>query len=509
MSNEKNRNAINVIASILGYAVPLLVNLIATPFLLHSLGNDAFGIQVLVNVVIGYLAIMDMGIGLPLIKYLAEDRAKGDMKSASDLLSTTLVLYLVLGIFGMFVAFGISGYLAEHLFSIPNHLINKAKLVFQLAAVGFFATLLMGWGRSVAMGLQRYEVAYAISALSSVLGVGIGLYLVYAGFGVVGYVFSKVLFLFIASFVYFVIYRIFIPEYKITLHFDKASIIRIRSYLVYGIIHRGVSGLAGSIDKTLLGILVSTASVGLYSLPYMLANAVNYALSFMLSFIFPASSELYATGQYDRLRELFINSSRFLAAVSCMVFVPLFLLGKTFLFLWLGHETGEKVLTTFYLLTLAAFFQVLLTSLTNCVMVGIGRVDRFTMYTIIRVVVLSVLCILLIPMFNYEGAAWAVLITCVVDVAYFILFLKKYLEVGVASLLITAYMRPLFLGGGLGVMLLPFHYLISSWFDILVLAVVIEVTLISLYYHFNVLRESEKELIRSTLARLLILRSIG
>ncbi|MDQ7001098.1 MAG: oligosaccharide flippase family protein, partial [Ghiorsea sp.] len=199
MSQGTKRNVTNVIASLLGYAVPLLVNFASTPYLMRSLGEDAFGIQVLVNVVIGYLALMDLGIGLPLIKYLAEDKAKGDMKSASELLSTTLVLYIGLGLAGMLVAMVASDYLANNFFSIPDHFRDESKTVFQLAAVGFFATLLMGWGRSVAMGLQRYEVAYAISALSSVLGVGVGLYLIHTGFGVVGYVFSKVLFLFVAA----------------------------------------------------------------------------------------------------------------------------------------------------------------------------------------------------------------------------------------------------------------------------------------------------------------------
>ncbi|HEC27021.1 MAG TPA: hypothetical protein ENI67_06400 [Gammaproteobacteria bacterium] len=506
MSQVGKRNVTNVAASLLGYAVPLVVNFVSIPYLMKSLGEDAFGIQVLVNVVIGYLALMDMGIGLPLIKYLAEDKAKGDMKSASELLSTTLVLYLGLGIFGMLVAFAVSDYLAESFFSIPNHLVNEAEHVFQLAAAGFFATLLMGWGRSVAMGLQRYEVAYSISALSSVLGVGVGLYLIYAGFGVVGYVFSKVLFLFIAALVYFFIYRVFIPEYKIKLRFNKISIVRIKSYLAYGIVHRGVSGLAGSIDKTLLGMWVSVASVGLYSLPFMLTNAINYTLSFMLSFIFPASSELYVTGQHDRLRGLFLNSSRFLVAATCMIFLPFFLMGGAFLTLWLGGAIEGKVLVAFYLLALASFIQVLLTSLTNCVMLGIGRVDQFTIYTVIRLIAFTFLCALLIPMFDIVGAAWAVLLVCMVDAIYFVLVVKEHLKINIFTLFVSAYLRPLLISLCLGLLLFPFHSIVSSWLDLSLTTVVIEVAVMILYYYFNVFRDSEKELVRNAFARGLRIR---
>jgi len=433
MSQGTKRNVTNVIASLLGYAVPLLVNFASTPYLMQSLGEDAFGIQVLVNVVIGYLALMDLGIGLPLIKYLAEDKAKGDIKSASELLSTTLVLYIGLGLAGMLVAMVASNYLANDFFSIPQHFRDEAKIVFQLAAAGFFASLLMGWGRSVAMGLQRYEVAYAISALSSVLGVGVGLYLIYSGFGVVGYVASKVGFLFVAALAYYVIYKIFLPEYNISFRFNLSAMVRIRGYLTYGIIHRGVNGIAGSIDKTLLGMWIGTTSVGLYSLPYMLTNSLNYALCHMLSFTFPAASELYSTGKYDRLRELFISSTRLLVVASTLVFVPLLVLGDSLLRLWLGVETEIKVLTTFYLLAFAELIQVILTALITSIMLGIGRVDQYTLYSIIRLCVLSFLCVLLIPKFGYEGAALGMLITSIVDLVYFLMVLKIHLKIKVIS----------------------------------------------------------------------------
>ncbi len=494
MTQKKSSNATNVVASLLGYAVPLLVNFASTPYLMRSLGEDAFGIQVLVNVVIGYLALMDLGIGLPLVKYLAEDRAKGDGKAASELLSTTLVLYTGLGIFGMLVAFGFSSYLAESFFSIPEYLVDEAENVFQLAAAGFFATLLMGWGRSVAMGLQRYEIAYAISALSSVLGVGVGLYLIYAGFGVVGYVASKVLFLFIAALAYYVIYKVFIPEYNISFRFKLSVMVRIRSYLTYGIIHRGVTGLAGAIDKTLLGIWVSAASVGLYSLPFMLTNAVNYALSYMLSFVLPASSELSVTGLDDDLRRLFLNATRFLVGASCMTFLPFFLLGSSFLNLWLGSVTGEKVLEAFYLLSFASLLSVLLVSQTNSILLGIGRIDHFTVYTVVRVTVFSLLCVILIPQYGFEGAAWAMLLVCVVDVIYFIFVVSVHLKMEVVSVLLSAYFRPLSISGCIGLLWFPLHTITFSWIELLLALAVIEITLMLLFYNCRVLKNAEKEL---------------
>jgi len=501
LSHKKAKNSVNIVASLLGYAVPLLVNFASTPYLVRSLGEDAFGVQVLVNVVIGYLALMDLGIGLPLIKYLAEDRAKGDTKAEAELLSTTLVLYIVLGVLGMLVAFSLSSYLAEHFFTIPESLQDTSTTVFQLAGAGFFATLLMGWGRSVAMGLQRYDIAYAISALSSVLGVGVGVLAVYSGYGLEGYVFSKVLFLFAAAIIYFVTFYFYMSSIKISLRPTKEAFSRIRSYLVYGIVHRGITGLAGSIDKTLLGILISSASVGLYSLPYMITNSISYALSFTLSFVFPASSELYATGQYEQLKSLFVNSSRFLVALSCMTFAPLFLFGDMFLYLWIGPEITEKVLPTFYVLAIAAFIKVTLTSLINNVMMGIGRVDQFTVYTVIRVFVFTFFCAVLIPYFGFDGAALGVLLACMVDFFYFLWALKVHLKLNYSNVLSISFVRPIFIVITVGVLFFPFSHPEPSWLNMLILTLVVEFVVVILYYKLNVFREREKELIRNIFVR--------
>jgi len=499
VSQSRKRNVTNVVASLLGYAVPLLVNFASTPYLMKSLGEDAFGIQVLVNVVIGYLALMDLGIGLPLIKYLAEDKAKGDIQSASELLSTTLVLYIGLGLVGMLVTMAFSDYLASSFFAIPDHFRDESKTVFQLAAAGFFASLIMGWGRSVAMGLQRYEVAYAISALSSVLGVGVGLYLIYTGFGVVGYVSSKVFFLFAAGLAYYTIYKVFLPKYNISFRFNRSAMLRIRSYLTYGIIHRGVTGFAGSIDKTLLGIWVGTASVGLYSLPYMLTSAVSYALHYTLSFVFPASSELHSTGQHERLRELFVNSTRFLVAESCMVFLPFFLLGDVFLNLWVGNEVAEKIIPVFYLLSLAVFIQVVLTSLIDCVMIGIGRIEQYTGYTVVRLMLFALLCTLFISKYDMMGAAEAMLLTGIVDIIYFVWVMKKHLMISIVSLLISAYLRPIFISMIVGLLLYQLHYMIESWAALLLALFCIELVTCILFYFCEVLTKEEKKILRNIL----------
>ena len=70
-------------SSAAGYIVPMLVNFITTPLLLRALGEAAFGLQSLV-VVVGYLSFMDMGLDLPIVKLLAEDRARNIVEAENS-----------------------------------------------------------------------------------------------------------------------------------------------------------------------------------------------------------------------------------------------------------------------------------------------------------------------------------------------------------------------------------------------------------------------------------------
>ena len=109
MSNIK-KSSINIFSGAIGYIVPMLVNLVTTPLLLHTLGETEYGLQSLVSVIIGYLTFMDMGLDLPITKYLAEDRAQQDKTSENHLLSTTLQLYIYIGLAGMISIFLLSNH---------------------------------------------------------------------------------------------------------------------------------------------------------------------------------------------------------------------------------------------------------------------------------------------------------------------------------------------------------------------------------------------------------------
>ena len=489
--NRLERSSINMFSNATGYIVPMLINFITMPLLLRELGEAAFGLQSLVAVIIGYLTFMDIGFDLPITKLLAEDHSRKDIKGENHLLSTTLQLYVGVGLISIIVITLMANWLVKSIFKVPDDLTGQAVTVFRLAGIGFLGSMVMSWGRAVAMGLHRFDLSSSVSVILSTAGTLIGLGGVYAGYGVVGYVSIRVIFTLLAGPIYFGLTRYLLPNFSFLPGIDRATIRRVRSYVGYGALNRFTGSLAGRLDQTLLGIWVGVAAAGIYSVPFLLVNSLSYMLAAMLVFIFPMASELQSLGEMDRLRDIFIRSSRFIAALAGLIFIPLIVLGDLFLTLW-TPTISAKAAGVLRLLALAGYIGTLTATLPNNVMVGLGKMRQFTVYATIRAVVLAVFCLIFIRPLGIEGAGWALLLTCSVDVIYLVIVLRFHLQLGVMQLFRQAYLKPVLLGivfFGLSFLTRP---LAVTWLGLGSAGVILAIVYLSAGFATGIFGETEK-----------------
>lgn len=496
--NRLQRSSVNMLSSAAGYVVLMLVNLITTPFLLHALGEATYGLQSLVAVIIGYLTFMDMGLDLPITKLLAEDRARQDADAESHLLSTTLQLYAVIGLAGMLGIVLLADWFARSVFQVPADLVDQAVMVFRLAGIGFLGSVGMSWGRAVAMGLQRFDLTYSVSVVLSTAGTLIGLGVVYAGYGVVGYVLTRTIFTTLAGPTYFLLTRHLLPGFRFRRGLHPATLRRVSGYVGYGTINRILSSLVSRLDQTLLGIWVGVAAAGIYAVPFLLAGSLGYMIAYMLGFIFPMTSELQGLGQMDRLRDIFTRASQFIAALAGLIFIPLFVLGDSFLTVW-TPSIATQAAGVLRLLALAGYIGTLMATLPNSVMVGLGKMRQFTIYTTIRAVVLATYCFIFIRPLGLEGAGWALLLTCGVDVVYLVIVVRRYLQMAPLQLFQRAYLKPMMLGTGfvgLAFLLRPFA---TSWLGLGLASSVLGLAYIIAGFGIGIFGETEKRAVAGLL----------
>src|SRR2546426_4226780 len=64
------------------------VGFLLTPYVLHHLGDEAFGLWVLVVTVVGYYGLFDAGVRSSVLRYASRHRALGDQQRANEAVAT-------------------------------------------------------------------------------------------------------------------------------------------------------------------------------------------------------------------------------------------------------------------------------------------------------------------------------------------------------------------------------------------------------------------------------------
>src|SRR5580658_11066211 len=95
---EKKQILRNVGSSWSALAVNVLVGIFLSPFILHRLGDAAFGIWVLIFSLTGYYGIFDFGIRSSIIRYVSKYTATHDLEEVRGLINTAMFTYACVGV---------------------------------------------------------------------------------------------------------------------------------------------------------------------------------------------------------------------------------------------------------------------------------------------------------------------------------------------------------------------------------------------------------------------------
>src|SRR6266496_859637 len=130
----------NVGSSWCALGVNVLVGLFLSPFILHRLGDEAFGIWVLIFSLTGYYGLFDLGIRSSIVRYISKDVTTNDFEHAAKVVNTSLFSCSLIGTATFLITIAITFYLPDIFRSIPAQFVSTARW------------LLLMVGTSVALG---------------------------------------------------------------------------------------------------------------------------------------------------------------------------------------------------------------------------------------------------------------------------------------------------------------------------------------------------------------------
>src|SRR5438876_7114446 len=70
------------------------VGIFLTPYVLHRLGDEAFGVWVLIVNLVGYYGILDAGVRSAILRYVSRHKELNEQKKVNEVLASAFYYYL-------------------------------------------------------------------------------------------------------------------------------------------------------------------------------------------------------------------------------------------------------------------------------------------------------------------------------------------------------------------------------------------------------------------------------
>lgn len=328
--------------AVLSYISLFLSNIIAifyTPIMLRLLGKSEYGLFTLANSVIGYLGVLNFGLGNAIVRYVAKYRANNDTEGEYNLNGMFIISYSILA-FIVVLAGMILISNAENIFSkslSPDEL-DTIRVLLGLMVFNMAISLPFGIFSSIINAYEKFVFQKIIGIIRAIMNPFLLLPLLLMGYKSIGItVLTTVLNI---CFIIVDMYYCF-KVLKIKIKFDNMDFLLFKEifrYSFYIFLNMIVDKIYWGTDQLILGVVSGTTMVAVYSIGSTF-NTYYMSFSTAISSVFlPRITQMVTTNKSDKdISDLFIRIGRIQYIILSFILSGFLLVGKEFIYIWAGE----------------------------------------------------------------------------------------------------------------------------------------------------------------------------
>lgn len=488
---------VGIILAYLTLAISTVIGFFFSPFLLRMIGDSQYGIYSLAKSLISFIAILDLGLGQTIVRYVSKARALGDNQQESKIYGFFFLVYsaiaLVATIIGFILVYVYPMLCKKSMTEDEIDLFRKVFLILLINTVFSFPMCVFS------SSMNAHEKFIALKATNLIFIV-----LKYAAMILALYVGYKLIMIAIISIIASVVMKLLYALYckrVIRIHFsfrgyDKAWIKEVFLFSFFIFLNILIDFLYNSTDKLILGSVAGTLEVTIYEFGVFFQTYFQDLSTTMSGVYMPSIVSLYEKDKdMKAISDLFLRVGRLQMIILALALSGYCLIGKEFIQLWLGSGYDRS-----YYIGLLIMIPTII-PLTQNIGISVLRamnIHKYRSYMYLAIAILNVG--ISIPLAKVYGGIGAAIGTAFANVCGQILFMNWFYskKVGID---IATYWKDLIKIIGmtivpavLGVIIKRF-YQVDSWLSLIIFAVVYSAVYFILYY-FVLANTYEKGLVR-------------
>jgi O-antigen/teichoic acid export membrane protein len=361
----------NVVTRYAAIVINAFISLLVLPINVHYLGSSAYGLWMLTASVTTYFSVLELGYGGAIVKFVAEYRAKKDVRALNEILSTLFYLLSGIGI----IAYGIAAVVAAllpYIFNLEPDQVSTGRIILLLIAVNVALHFSFSIYGGVINGFQRYYLNTVPGTVAAIVTAIVNVAVLWMGYGLIELVAATTAVRVAPYWLYRRnAYKVF-PALEIRRSFFRRDRLReLTGFSIYLAIIDWSTRLNFTIDTFLIGIFLNTTAVGIYSIGQRLSEALVRLTNQLHIFLFPAVVDRAVSGRADEQQQLMVRATRFQLAMAIAVCGAIATLSDTLIAAWIGPGWESSVVIT-QLLTYVVVLRAWM-AMPSTLLKGIGR----------------------------------------------------------------------------------------------------------------------------------------
>lgn len=444
MKFDKGQILKNVGSSWFALGVNVLVGIFLSPYILHRLGDDAFGLWILIFSVTGYYGLFDLGIRSSIVRYVAKYSAINAQDELDRLISTAMFSYGLIGLLTMAFTL-IATYYVDSIFHVPPNFLATARWLLLMVGASVSLGFPIGVFSGILEGLQRFYVLNSISVVSTLLRALLIVIALGHGGGLLIVALITVALPLIGGIANFFMALRILPL-RLRLGYTNWSSLRvIAGYSGTTFLIIVAQRLRFKTDALVIGTFLSAAAVTYFTIGSRLVDYAAETVSSLAQIFIPMSSQAQGKGDLEAVRKIFVLGNRACAFIIFPIAAMLTILGKSVIEAWVG----AKYVAASYPVLLVLLYPttlMLAQSASGRTLWGLAKHKVLAWVTLVEGVANLVLSIILVRHYGILGDAIGTAIPLACTQIFFLpSHLCHLLGVKVTTYLYRAFVLPLLL----------------------------------------------------------------
>ena len=337
----KNELKIGSILSVLSIILSSLISIFYTPMYMRYLGTTDYGINSLVQSIMGYIGMLNLGLGSAMVRYTVRYRTEGKIEEEKSLNGMFLVIFSIIMLISIFI--GVYIY-----YSLPNMFAEKFTVEELIKTKKVFVITMMGTAVSFPVSVfstnissrERFLYQRVLGLLKMIITPIAGVILMVNGFGIVAVV-SVTIILGLITNIFDIIYAFKIGMKLKFKNFDFEILKDISKYSFYIFLNIIIDRVYWGTDRIIIGKFIGPLAVGIYSIASVFNNIYMSLSTAVSGVLFPRINKLVVEEKYNHLSDMFIRIGRIQYILLGLISSGFIIFGNEFIYLWLGKGYTE------------------------------------------------------------------------------------------------------------------------------------------------------------------------